>query len=100
MFDGDEPQVADFGFAKLFDETLLKDEVLARRRRTAVGERLGTMAYASPEQISVAPLVSEQADIFSFGVMTYELLTGVLPFPKEETENVEEYRARLCLVNR
>ena len=94
MFKADEPKVADFGFAKLYDETILKGDALAQRRRTEAGERLGTMDYASPEQIIAALDVTDRADVFSFGVMAYELLTGVLPFPREAFEDMDDYVKR------
>jgi hypothetical protein len=63
------PKLMDFGIAKREDATL-----------TQTGTFLGTPSYASPEQIREghATLLS---DVFSFGVMTFELLSGSLPFP-------------------
>lgn len=63
------PKLMDFGIAKREDASL-----------TQTGTFLGTPSYASPEQIKEghATLLS---DVFSFGVMTFELLSGSLPFP-------------------
>lgn len=63
------PKLMDFGIAKREDASL-----------TQTGTFLGTPSYASPEQIKEghATLLS---DVFSFGVMTFELLSGTLPFP-------------------
>ena len=65
------PKLLDFGIAKLLD---LSSEALTVTA-TAPGARLMTPAYASPEQISGAP-VSPATDIYSLGAVLYELLTG------------------------
>ncbi|MCR6700437.1 MAG: SUMF1/EgtB/PvdO family nonheme iron enzyme [Dokdonella sp.] len=72
LFDNaDRPQLADFGIA------------LSRRsgepRVTSDGFALGSSAHMSPEQARGGP-VDGRADLYSLGVLTYELLTGELPF--------------------
>lgn len=47
---------------------------------TATGEVLGTPRYVAPERIRAAPDVDGRADLFSLGVVLYEVLTGVSPF--------------------
>src|SRR5687767_11586549 len=47
---------------------------------TQVGTSLGTPAYMSPEQISGDPSTDHRADIYAFGCVAYELLTGAAPF--------------------
>jgi serine/threonine-protein kinase len=58
--------------------------------------RIGTLPYSAPEQI-LAPATAtyETADIFSLGVVLYEMLTGRIPFPMTDDEDEEAYRARL-----
>jgi serine/threonine protein kinase len=72
-------KLADFGLAKL-DESAAS-EALTRigTRPTRAGVVVGTFAYMSPEQASGKPL-DARSDIFSFGVVLYEVLTGRRPF--------------------
>ena len=65
-------KVADFGIAQL-----MGDE--PRTALTVTGALLGTPEYVAPEQMQPAAHVDHRADIFSVGVMLYELLTGQLP---------------------
>ena len=66
-------KIADFGIAKLGQ---IGDEELSL---TLSGARLGTMAYMAPEQIEHPGEVDHRADIYSLGVVFYEMLTGELP---------------------
>ncbi len=66
-------KIADFGIAKLVGEEH-PDVSL-----TATGAALGTMHYMAPEQIEKPATVDHRADIYSLGVVFYELLTGELP---------------------
>ncbi|HOT26576.1 MAG TPA: serine/threonine-protein kinase [Candidatus Ozemobacteraceae bacterium] len=71
------PRLIDFGIAKKLDESGEFDQP---------GEKLYTVVYASPEQLMNKP-VDQVSDLFSFGVVMYEKLTGRLPFEgKKEME--------------
>jgi eukaryotic-like serine/threonine-protein kinase len=68
-------KLLDFGIAKLLEEDEKEAEL------TRAGSRLLTAAYAAPEQI-IGGHVSVGTDVFSLGVVLYELLTDVLPYDR------------------
>ncbi|HLQ37119.1 MAG TPA: protein kinase, partial [Planctomycetota bacterium] len=68
------PVVIDFGVAKSVGGTLPDGSL-----ETRAGQLIGTPEYMSPEQASGAVDVDTRTDVFSLGVLLYELLTGVLP---------------------
>jgi len=70
------PKIIDFGVAKAVNQPLSE-----RTFYTEQGQLLGTPEYMSPEQANMATEdVDTRSDIYSLGVLLYELLTGVLPF--------------------
>ncbi len=73
------------GRAKILDFGLAKSR--RATTETQVGTTLGTLAYESPEQ-SRGEEVDQRSDIFSFGVVLYEMITGKLPFAAEFEEAV------------
>ncbi len=77
-------KVLDFGLVKLIERSLPEKETLNDPRMTNPGMVLGTAAYMSPEQASGIE-VDHRSDLFSLGVLMYELLTGVVPFKGDST---------------
>ncbi|MBG84171.1 MAG: hypothetical protein CMJ40_06435 [Phycisphaerae bacterium] len=69
-----EPKVLDFGVAKVLGDNDVVDQTLT-------GEFVGTFAYASPEQVSgTNDQIDTRCDIYSLGVVLYEMLTGRFPY--------------------
>jgi serine/threonine protein kinase len=71
-----QAKIADFGIARPANSTL-----------THVGSMLGTPNYMSPEQVRCAD-VTARSDLFSVGVVMYEMLTGVKPFSAPEVSGI------------
>jgi WD40 repeat protein/serine/threonine protein kinase len=75
------PKVIDFGIAKATCEQRLTDKTIF----TAFEQFIGTPAYVSPEQAEMSGLdIDTRSDIYSLGVLLYELLTGNTPFDSKE----------------
>lgn len=66
-------KIADFGLAKLLDDTKTHPNL------TKTNQVMGTLHYMAPEQVEKPLTVDHRADIYSLGVVFYELLTGELP---------------------
>ena len=74
------PKVIDFGIAKATNQRLTEKTLFTRYAHI-----VGTPAYMSPEQAELSELdVDTRSDIYSLGVLLYELLTGTTPFSEEE----------------
>ncbi len=84
-------KVLDFGLAKLAEnksESLdTEAETRAQKFNTVAGVIMGTAAYMSPEQAR-GRIVDARSDIFSFGIVLYEMLAGFNPFKSEKTVDI------------
>ena len=69
----DNAKITDFGIAAL------RTSETGNEGRTVVGQAMGTMGYMAPEQAKDAKNIDGRADIYSFGVVLYECLTGSIP---------------------
>jgi serine/threonine-protein kinase len=73
-------KILDFGLAKLIEQKPIGvEDATAKQNETAKGIILGTVNYMSPEQAKGAK-VDERTDIFSFGILLYEMIAGKTPF--------------------
>src|SRR6266850_688380 len=80
-------KILDFGLAKLLDDEEASASGIHRTELTEVGVPYGTATYAAPEQAR-GDRVDKRADIFSMGVLLYEMLTGTWPFRGKTTIDV------------
>ena len=80
LHDGEPvPKVIDFGIAKAVNQQLTEKTVFTR-----YSQMIGTPEYMSPEQAEMSGLdIDTRTDVFSLGVLLYELLTGTTPFDSE-----------------
>ncbi len=70
-----EPKVLDFGVARATDS-----DIRTTTLRTDIGQLIGTVPYMSPEQVTGDPMALDtRSDVYSLGVLLYELLSGRLP---------------------
>lgn len=82
-FPGGAAVVTDFGVAKAVSAATSGDAAIGL---TTAGIALGTPAYMAPEQASADPSTDQRADIYAWGVLGYEMLTGAAPFSGRSTQ--------------
>src|SRR5256714_1418873 len=85
--DSGQAKVLDFGLAKLLDEEEAESRGIDRTELTEGGVRDGTATYAAPEQAR-GDRVDSRGDVFSTGVLLYEMLAGTWPFRGKTTIDV------------
>jgi len=84
-----EPKVIDFGVARASDA-----DIMMTTQYTHVGDLVGTVHYMSPEQCDADPAaIDTRTDIYSLGVVLYELLTGAAPYDTSGTTVYAAVRA-------
>jgi serine/threonine protein kinase/tetratricopeptide (TPR) repeat protein len=77
------PKIIDFGIAKAIHQ-----ELTSTTTATGPGHMIGTPLYMSPEQAETSGLdIDTRSDIYSLGVLLYELLTGSTPFDREQLKD-------------
>jgi len=87
------PKIIDFGVAKAIEQRLTEKTLF-----TELGQWIGTPEYMSPEQAEMTGLdVDTRSDVYSLGVLLYELLVGALPFDANELREAgfDEMRRRI-----
>src|SRR5690242_13989787 len=77
-------KILDFGLARLASPDITDGLTQSANRQTATGALVGTLRYMAPEQIE-GQHVDFRADIFAFGVLVYELATGMHPFESKSS---------------
>ncbi len=86
VWNHDAVKVMDFGIARLMNDIHL----------TQTGETIGTIHYMSPEQVVATKEIDHRSDIYSTGVVLYEMLSGQLPFRASSSSN---YHIQDAIVN-
>ncbi|HVT38295.1 MAG TPA: protein kinase [Gemmatimonadaceae bacterium] len=86
LLSGGSAMVTDFGVAKALSASSNAEHVDGGV--TSLGVALGTPAYMAPEQATADPAIDHRADLYAFGVLAYELLTGQPPFAGRTPQNL------------
>jgi non-specific serine/threonine protein kinase/serine/threonine-protein kinase len=85
-----QPKIVDFGIAKALAQPLTEKTL-----ETELGQVVGTLEYMSPEQADLTQQdIDTRADVYSLGVMLYQLLSGVLPLARAELSRLGDAELR------
>lgn len=84
-----EPKITDFGIALIMGED----------RKTKTGIGIGTPEYMSPEQIKGEKNIDHRTDVYSVGILIYEMLSGSLPFENTNQDFLSDYSIKNFHVN-
>jgi serine/threonine protein kinase len=86
------PKIIDFGIAKAVDQSLTEKTLF-----TSYGNMIGTPEYMSPEQAEMSGQdIDTRADVYSLGVLMYELLTGTTPFYHWKKKGIHKICEAIC----
>lgn len=90
LLSGDAAVVTDFGIAKAISAARGDEgsHVPGATTYTFAGTALGTPAYMAPEQVAADPGVDHRADLYSFGCLAYELISGESPFGRRTVQQM------------
>ena len=91
--DSGQAMLLDFGIAKLMTDSGPDDSALTR-----IGGRALTPDYASPEQVAGQPL-GTGSDVYSLGVLLYELLAGIRPYDLDKAMSIEHAFAKIVVAH-
>jgi serine/threonine protein kinase len=83
-------KLMDFGIAKTTDTSS------SEYTQTGTGVQMGTPMYMSPEQITETKSVTPQSDIYSLGVVLWQMVTGEKPY---DTRTLTNFQLQMCIVN-
>ncbi len=84
LLSGGAAMVTDFGVAKAVSASTTMGE----SGLTSLGMAVGTPAYMAPEQASADPFVDHRADLYAWGVLAYEMLSGQAPFAARSAQQM------------
>lgn len=86
LFQSGHPLIADFGIARAAQ--LSRTGVISGEDTLTHGVSVGTPAYMAPEQAAADPGLDHRADVYTLGVIAYEMITGERPFVRSNTQQV------------